>query len=138
VALAHLALFWSALFALRLAFLAFHWRDLAALWADYERHGAAYQLARALDAATLILFGAASIWALWSVGAQTPDRLGRVFVAWLGFLLLERLPVHRFPRTNVSGGLRDAQVSLLVNVLLALLGAAAATGLAALYFRWRG
>jgi hypothetical protein len=110
---------------------------LSALWADYERRGGAYQFARILDAATLILFGAAAVWALWGLDAQTPDRLGRVFGAWLGFLLLERLAVHRFPRTNVSGGLRDAQVSLVVNVALALLGAAVATGLSALYFRWR-
>lgn len=138
MALSTLALVWLVLAALRVAFLALHWRDLAALWADYERHGAAFQTARVLDTATLILFAAAGAWALWGINAGTPDRYGRVFVAWLGFLLLERLPVHRFPRTNVPGALRDAQIGLLVNLLLAVLGAAVVTALSALYFRWRG
>ena len=134
---AALALAWLALMALRLAFLAFHLRDPAALWADYERRGGAFQLARVLDYATLLLYGAAAVWALWGVNAQTPDRLARVFVAWLGFLLLERLPVHRFPRTNLPGALRDAEVSLLVNIALAFIGAAVVTGLAALVFALR-
>lgn len=138
LALANLALAWVALMALRLAFLAYHWRNLSALWADYERRGGAFQVARVLDTATLLLFAAAAVFALWGINAQTPDRLGRVSVAWLGFLLLERLPVHRFPRMNAPGAFRDAQVSLAVNLLLSALGAAVATGLAALTFRWRG
>jgi len=138
VALSTLALAWLALMALRIAFLARHWNDFGALWADYERRGLAFQLGRALDYATLILFGAAAAWALWGINADTPDRMGRVFVAWLGFLLLERLPVHRFPRTNVRGGVQDAQISLLVNIVVAFLGAAAVTGLSELVFRWRG
>lgn len=138
MALSTLALVWLALTALRIAFLARHWNDPGALWADYERRGLWFQVARILDYATLILFGAAAAWTLWGVNASVPDRLGRMFVAWLGFLLLERLPVHRFPRTNVPGGVQDALVSLLVNVLVSVLGAAALTGLSELVFRWRG
>ena len=138
LALANLALAWLALLALRIAFLARHWNDFGALWADYARRGLSFQFARVLDYATLSLFGAASVWALWGVNAQTPDLTGRVFLAWLGFLLLERLPVHRFPRTNVPGGVQEALVSLLANVLVASVGAAAVTGLSTLFLRWRG
>jgi hypothetical protein len=132
-----LALVWSACAAARVVFLAFHLRDPERLWCDYERRGLLYRLACGLDYLTLIVFAGAAVAALWGIDAQTPDRLGRVFLAWLGFLLLERLPVRRFPRTNRPGALADAQVSLLVNLLVALLGAGAATLLAALYFLWR-
>lgn len=138
MALWTLALAWLALMAVRLVFLAFHFANLDRLWYDFERRGLLFQLARGLDALTLIAFGAVAVRALWGIDAQTPDRLLRVFFAWLGFFLLERLPVHRFPRANVPGALGDAQVGLAVNLLLSFLGAATATLLAALYFHWRG
>jgi len=132
-----LAILLVALMAARVAFLAFHLRDLDGLWRDYARGGLTFQVARGIDFLTLALFAAAAVWSLWGINAQTPNRLGRVFVAWLGFLLLERLLVHRFPRTNAPGGLSEAQVALLVNVLLSVLGAVAATVVAAVYFWWR-
>jgi hypothetical protein len=138
MSLGTLALVWVGLMALRTAFFAFHLRDPETLWHDFERRGLRYQVARGLDYLTLIAFGVAAVFALWGVTVQTPDRLWRVFVAWLGFLLLERLPLHRFPRTNRPGAMLDAQVSLGANVLIALLGAAAASALAAVYFAWRG
>jgi hypothetical protein len=124
--------------AVRVAFFAFHLRDLDRLWYDYERRGPLFQLARGLDYLTLVVFGVVAVFALWGVTAQTPDRLWRVFFAWLGFLLLERLPVHGLPRANRPGALADAQTSLGANVLIAVLGAAAATAVGAVYFGWRG
>jgi hypothetical protein len=133
-----LALLGAALLAVRVAFLARHLGDLDALWSDYARRGLRFQFARILDALTLIIFAAVATWALWGVNAQTPDRFGRVFVAWLGFFLLERLPVHRFPRTNIPGGFDGARASLAANALIAALGAFAATLVSAIYFWWRG
>jgi uncharacterized protein involved in cysteine biosynthesis len=136
MSLGTLALVWLGLAALRAGFLALHFSNLESLWYDFERRGPVFRLARGLDLATLIAFGAAATWTLWGQGAQTSDRLSRVFLAWLGFLLLERLSLHRFPRTNVPGALRDAQIALAVNLFLAALGALAATLVAWLYFRW--
>lgn len=130
-----LVILWGGLAALRLAFLAFHFRDLDGLWNDYARSGLAFQQARALDYVTLGVFMVAAVWALWGLDRETPDSLGRVFVAWLGVLLLERLPVHRFPRTNVPGGLSEAKLGFAVAVLLSVLGALGATIIAALWWR---
>lgn len=132
-----LTLLLGGLVALRVAFLMLQARDLDGLWYDYERGGLRFQLARALDYLTLGVFLAAAIWALWRIDGRTPDRLGRVFVAWLGIFLLERLPVHRFPRTNRPGGLGEAKVALAVHVLLAVLGALGVTLLTWIYFWWQ-
>jgi hypothetical protein len=133
-----LMIVWGVLAALRVGFLMFHSRDFDSLWYDYEHRGARFQLARALDYLTLGVFLAAVTWALWDIDGETPDRLGRVFVAWLGFLLLKRLPVHRFPRTNRPGGLNEAKLALVVHLLLSVLGALGATIVTWIYFWWRG
>jgi len=127
----------GGLTALRVAFLGLHLRDLDGLWYDYEHRGPRFQLARALDYLTLGVFLAAAVWALWGIDERTPARLGRVFVAWLGIFLLERLPVHRFPRTNRPGGFDEAKMALAVHVLLSVLGAAGATVMTSIYFWWR-
>lgn len=132
-----LTLLLSGLAVLRIAFLGLHIRDLDSLWYDYEHRGPRFQLARALDYLTLGIFLAAAAWALWGLDERTPARLGRVFVAWLGIFLLERLPVHRFPRTNRPGGLNEAKLSLAVHVLLSVLGAVVATVVTWIYFWWR-
>jgi hypothetical protein len=124
--------------ALRLVFLAFHFTNLESLWSDYERRGPRFQLARSLDYLTLAVFLAAAIWALWGLDSQEPLRLVKVFVAWLGVSLLARLTVHRFPRTNLPGGLDQAKIDLGVHLLLAILSALAATAVAWVYFWWRG
>lgn len=136
-----LMILWGGLAALRLAFLALHLainRDFEGLWRDYARGGLQFQLARWVDILTLGVFLAAAVWALWGMDAQTPDRLGRVFAAWLGFSLLQRLPVHRFPRLNQPGGLGEAAIALAIHVLLSVLGALGATLVAVIYFRWHG
>jgi hypothetical protein len=136
--------------ALRLGFLSFHFNNLERLWGDYERRGPYFQFARTLDYLTLAVFLAAAIWALWGLDSQDALRpvkpevlfrkevLFRIFVAWLGVSLLARLAVHRFPRTNLPGGLEQAKIDLGVHLLLAVLGALAATAVAWVYFWWRG
>jgi hypothetical protein len=131
-----LLILWGGPMALRLAFLALHMHDLDGLWNDYARRGLQFQLARGLDYLTLGVFSAAAVWALWGIDAGTPYRLGLIFIAWLGFFLLERLPAHRFPRTNQPGGLGDAMIVLAVHLLFSILGALVATIIAAIYF-WR-
>jgi hypothetical protein len=133
-----IVILWVVLAAIRLAFLGSQLRDPEGLWYDYERGGPKYRMARWLDYLTLGAFSVAAAWSLWGLDAQTPARLALVFVSWLGFFLLERLPVHRFPRTNRPGALDEALVSLAVNLGLSVLAALAATVLAALFFRWRG
>ena len=133
-----LTLLLSGLAVLRIAFLGLHIRDLDSLWYDYEHRGPRFQLARGLDYLTLGIFLAAAAWALWGLDERTPDRLGRVFVAWLGIFLLERLPIHRLPRTNRPGAYGEAKMALAVHVLLSVLGAVAATFVTWVYFWWRG
>lgn len=136
-----LAILWIGLAALRLASLALHlaiYHDFDGLWRDYARGGTWFQLARLLDILTLGAFLAAAVWAMWGMDAQTPVRFSRVFAAWLGFSLLQRLPVHRFPRMNQPGALGEAAVALAINVLPSVLGVLGATLVAAIYFRWRG
>jgi len=65
-------------------------------------------------------------------------RLVKVIVAWLGYSLLARLTVHRFPRTNLPGALDQAKIDLGIHLLLAVLGALGATAVAWIYFLWRG
>lgn len=128
---------WVAAVALRLVFLAFHFRDLDRLWSDYERGGPRFRLAQLLDGLTLVTFIAVAVWAMWGDGGETPNRHIRVFLVWLGLLLLERLPVCRFPRTNVTAAFGEAKIALLVNLVLSVLGALGMTALASIYFWWR-
>jgi hypothetical protein len=133
-----LAGLWGGAAALRLAFVAFHFRDLDRLWYDFERGGPRCRLARWLDVSTLGVFLAVAVWALWGSDERGPHWLGKVFVAWLGLSLLARLPVHRFPRTNVPGALDRAKIELAVHLLVSLLGALGGTAVTWAYFRWRG
>lgn len=125
----------------RLVFLALHLRDMESLWTDYERRGFQYRLAQSIDLLTILGFGACAAYALWTlkdVQTSVGERYGVVFVAWFGMALLERLAVHRFPRTNSPQLFLDARVSLATNVALAVLAGLAMTGVAAIYFWIRG
>lgn len=128
----------GGLLVLRVAFVAAHFGDLDRLWADYARRGLRFQLARGLDVVTLGIFLAAAGWTLWAMSGHDAQRLAKVFVVGLGCSLLTRLHAHRFPRTNLPGAYDAAKVDLLVHLLMALLGAAAFTAVAAVYFWWRG
>jgi len=127
-----------AAMGLRLAFVAFHFRDMEQLWYDYEHCGLRFQTARLLDFATFASFVAAAGWALWKIDGQDPHRLSKFFVVWLGWSLLARLQVHHFPRTNRSGLYEQAKINLFVHLLMSLLGALVATAAAWIYFRWHG
>jgi hypothetical protein len=123
--------------ALRVAFLAACLGSPERLWSDYERRGSRFHLARGLDYMTFGIFLVGALWCLWRIDGQDPWRLGKVFVAWLGCSLLARLPVHRFPRTNLPGALSAAKIDLAVHLLLSLLTAVAATAAAWAYFWYR-
>ena len=124
--------------ALRIAFLAAHFGDLERLWYDYERRGPRFRLARALDLATLVAFLAAAAWALWKLDREYPYRLGTYFVVWLGWALLARLTVHRFPRTNVGRAYDEARFMLVFHLVASVVVALVLTGAMWVYFRWRG
>lgn len=127
-----------AMCAIRIAFLAFNFSNLENLWYDYERRGGKFQFARLLDYATLGVFLICAAWTVWKQEVHDSSWLGKVFVAWLGWLLLERLPVHRFPRTNRPGAYEAGKINLIVNLLLAVSGAMVVTAIAWMYARWRG
>lgn len=125
----------------RLGFMALHLRDIESLWYDYDRRGLQYRLAQSIDLVTILGFSACAVYALWTVkDLQTSGgaRYGTVFVAWFGIALLERLAVHRFPRTNSPQLFLDAKVSLATNLALAGLVGFAMTGVMAVYFWVRG
>ena len=127
--------------ALRLGFLAFHLHDLEPLWYDYERRGFKYRLAQSIDLLTILGFGVCAFYALWTLkdaASGVCERYGIVFVAWFGMALLGRLAVHRFPRTNDAQRFLDAKLSLVTNVVLAVLAGLAMAGVTALYFWVRG
>jgi hypothetical protein len=128
---------WGGAAALRLAYILAH-RDPDSLWYDFERRGQKFQLARLLDYATFGVFLLCAAWALWKHDARDSGWLGTFFVAWLGWSLLERFPVHRFPRMNRPGLFERAKMNLVANLIMAVLSAAVATGLVAAYFWWRG
>ena len=131
----------GAALALRLGFLSLHLPNMESLWYDYERRGFQYRLAQSIDLLTILGFGACAVYALWPLkDAQTSvgGRYGAVFVAWFGMALLGRLAVHRFPRTNDAQRFLDAKVSLVTNVVLAVLAGLAMVGVTALYFWVRG
>jgi len=126
--------------ALRVGFLAAHLNRLDVLWNEYDRRGLSYRLAQLLDALTFVGFAVCAGYALWTLPADASSvvRYGTVFVAWFGVALLERLAVHRFPRTNAPSLFDDAKVGLFTNLLLSLLSGLAMTGVTALYFWLRG
>ena len=125
-------------FAVRFLFLAYHARDMETLWYHYERRGPAFRLARALDLATLVAFLAAAGYALWKLDPDDPHRLGKYFVTWLGWALLSRLAVHRFPRTNVGRALDEAKFTLVLHLVVSVVIAVVLTGMMWAYFRWKG
>jgi hypothetical protein len=110
---------------------------LESLWYEYERRGFQYRLAQTIDLLTILGFGACAFYALWTLedtGAGIAGRYTAAFIAWFGMALLERLAVHRFPRTNSPQLFLDAKVSLATNVALAVLAGLAMTGVTAVYF----
>jgi hypothetical protein len=127
----------AASFAIRAVFTFAH-RDPDSLWYDYERRGARFQLARALDYLTFLGFSIVSVWLLWDAGADSPYWLAKFALAWFGWSLLARFQVHHFPRMNRPGLYREAQMNLVVNLIVAVLSTAAMTGIVALVRWWRG
>lgn len=128
-------------FAIRLVFLATHWNNLEGLWYDFERRGLAYRLATTIDLVTLLVFFSCAMYAIWHVQERAATLLGKcafVWVAWLGVLALERLAIHRFPRTNHPQLFGEAKVALLAHLLTTLIGACVMTALSAVWFWFRG
>ena len=128
----------AAAIALRLVFLLLHSRDADSLWYDYEHRGTRFQLARLLDYATLIGFIVAVAWTLWKSDELETHRLAKFFVAWLGWSLLARLQVHRFPRMNRPGLYDQAMINFYAHLTMSLLSSIAATAAIGAYFWWRG
>ena len=130
------------LFLIRIGFLLVQFNRLEQLWYDYERRGFLFQVARAIDGITWVVFGIAVAYSLWSISRWSISDVGMniytAFVAGFGFSLLERLPCHRFPRTNVRGSLSEAKIDLFVNVLMAVVTGVGTMGCFALYLWWRG
>jgi hypothetical protein len=52
--------------------------------------------------------------------------------------LLSKFVPHKFPRTNSSKLYSEAQMNLVVNLVLALLSGIGMTALTMLFLRWRG
>lgn len=124
-------------FILRLSILIAHLNRLDTLWYDFDRRGLRYRLAQLLDLLTFVGYAICAGYVLWTLPGSEASGAGRyitVFVAWFGVALLERLAVHRFPPTNAPALFNDAYVSLLTNLLLALLSGMMMTGATALYF----
>jgi cytochrome c biogenesis protein CcdA len=128
-------------FAARFAFVAFHLRDLESMWYDFDRKGLTYHIAWLLSIVTLGAAFAAAAYAIWSLpktDISWSQRYGTIFVAWLGLALLERFPLHKFPRTNSPLLYRDAQADLITNLIMALASAVGMTILSGIYYWFRG
>ncbi len=128
-------------FAIRLAFLAAHWTNLERMWYDFERHGFAYRTAAVIDLVTFAVYFVCALYGIWHVQDVATTLLGKcafVWVAWLGVLALERLSIHRFPRTNHPQLFGEAKVALLAHLLTTLIGAFVMTALSAVWFWFRG
>ena len=121
---------------LRLAFIALQWGDLESLWYDYEHRGLKFRIASLIDMLTNLGFCAMAIYSFyWFNHIRYP--LGVCFVGVLGMSLLNRLPISRFPRTNIPGALADAHASLITNLILSFASALLLTGAAAIYLWMR-
>jgi hypothetical protein len=127
----------AAVFALRIAFILAH-RDPDSLWYDYEHRGLRFRAALALDLATLVAFVAAAAWSFWKPEADGSPWLGKFVVGWVGWSLLVRFQVHRFPRMNRPGLYREAQMNLVANLVMAVLSTLAATAVVGVWLWWRG
>lgn len=141
MSLAWLLMVLIAVLLTRLTFLAVHWSNLEGLWYDFERRGLLYRLAIAIDWVTFLVYLLCALRAVWHLQDRAPTLLGKcgiVFVAWFGVLLIERLAIHRFPRTNHPQRYSEAKISLIAHLVTASVGALAFTGLAAIWYGLRG
>jgi cytochrome c biogenesis protein CcdA len=136
MSLAVLSIVLVAMLVLRVGFIALQFNNLDLFWYDLERQGIRFQVARALSIVTSLAYWSCAIYTLWSVRAQPAfwPRYGTVFVAWFGIALLSRFALHKFPRTNSSQLMSDAQASLIANFVTSLISGLGMTGLTALYF----
>jgi hypothetical protein len=121
---------------LRLLFIGIHLSDPDSLWADYERNGFKFRIARWLDWLTLGGFAIPALISLYKIN-NLPQPLTTTFVGILGIQLLSRLNASYFPRTNVPGAFAEAKINLFVHLLMSVLGAAGVTLLAAIYLWWK-
>jgi hypothetical protein len=127
--------------ALRGAFVAYHFNRLEAMWSDFDRRGLSYRIAWLLSAITLVAYFAAVIGMFWNLPKSDlpwPVRYGAIFIAWLGLALLERFPLHKFPRTNSHALFQEAKLELMVNLIMAFGSAIGMTVLSGAYYWWRG
>ncbi len=127
--------------SVRFAFVAYHWSRLDAMWSDFDRRRLRYRIAWLLSVITLVAYFAAAIGAFWSLPKSDvtwPIRYGTIFIAWLGIALLERFPLHKFPRTNSHALFQEAKLDLFVNLIMAFGSAIGMTVLTGLYYWWRG
>jgi hypothetical protein len=125
----------------RLVYLLIQSRDFESFWYDLERFGIQFQIARAISVVTFVVFTGCAAFALWTQDNGPTSRLefyATLFVAWFGMALLPRFGLHRFPRTNSPRLYSEAQLTLILNFVLAVLSATCMTGLSAVYFWWRG
>src|SRR4051812_46883447 len=113
----------GAFILLRVGFIALQLRDLGSFWYDLEHHGIRFQIARAISVVTWLVFFGCACYTLWTVKSLPAfwPRYGTVFVAWFGLALLARFPLHKFPRTNDPQLYSEAQVNLIVNLVMSLL-----------------
>lgn len=58
------------------------------------------------------------------------------FISILGLQLLNRLRVHRFPRTNLPHAWMEAKLDFGIQLVISIAVATGVTGLAALYLWW--
>lgn len=125
-----------ALLASRLLFLAFHWNSLDLLWSDYERHGLRYRFALILDIVTSLIFLLFTLRFIYLFSTYTYPLM-EAFVATGGLALLNRLQVHRFPRTNSPSAFNEAKTDLLVHMIMSLITAVVFTLATAIYIWFR-
>jgi hypothetical protein len=130
----------GAMIGLRIAFLATQFADLESFWYDLGRNGIRFQIARAISVVTNLIFLGCAGYALWKIEAVTGfwPRCGVAFAAWFGLSLLTRFPPHKFPRTNSPQLYSEAQMNLVINLVMSVLSGVGMTALTALYFWWRG
>lgn len=127
--------------AVRFAFIAFHWNHFDTLWNDFDRRGLSFQIAWFLSVVTLIAYFAAVIVVFWKLPKESESWLMRyatIVVGWLGIGLLERFPLHKFPRLHSPSLFREAQIDLYVNLIMAFGSAIGMTLLFGVYYWWRG
>lgn len=125
---------------LRAAPIALYWNSIDSLWFDFERRGILYRIAQILSHATFWAYLALAAYLLWNMDASAHFwvRSGTLLIAWFGLALLERFPVHKFPRLNRPGLYEGAKVDLITNLSMAVFSGLGMTALSVLYYWWRG